>query len=112
MKIHDIVYRHSEHHNSLYHHTLAVPVYTNIYCNDWVVLRNVLATFAARFRISLFVSMDYVCVLILLLMYFKYINPLNTELNTICYFLILLGVHPLFHISRIRVKYSLYILIS
>jgi len=32
------------------------------------------------------------------------INPLDTELNPICHLLALLGTHPIFHISRIRVK--------
>jgi len=31
-------------------------------------------------------------------------NPLNTELNTICHFLALLGAHPILHVSRIRVN--------
>ena len=33
-----------------------------------------------------------------------YINPLNAELNLICYFLALLGAHHFLHVSRIRVK--------
>ena len=32
------------------------------------------------------------------------INPLNAELNPICYFLALLEAHLILHISRIRVK--------
>ena len=32
------------------------------------------------------------------------INPLNPELNPICYFLALLGAHHFLHVSRIRVK--------
>ena len=32
------------------------------------------------------------------------INPLNTELNPICYFLALLGAHYFLHVNRIRVK--------
>ena len=32
------------------------------------------------------------------------INPLNPELNPICYLLALLGAHNFFHVSRIRVK--------
>ena len=32
------------------------------------------------------------------------INPLNPELNPICYLLALLGAHHFLHISRIRVK--------
>jgi len=31
-------------------------------------------------------------------------NPLNAELNPICHLLVLLGAHPILHISRIRVK--------
>ena len=32
------------------------------------------------------------------------VNPLNAELNPICYLLALLGAHHFLHISRIRVK--------
>ena len=32
------------------------------------------------------------------------INPLNPELNPICYLLALLGAHRFLHVSRIRVK--------
>ena len=32
------------------------------------------------------------------------INPLNAELNPICHLLVLLGAHPILHISRIRVN--------
>jgi hypothetical protein len=35
------------------------------------------------------------------------INPLNAELNPICHLLALLGAHPIFHISRIKVKTAL-----
>jgi len=34
------------------------------------------------------------------------VNPLNAELNPICYLLALLGAHHFFHVSRIRVKYK------
>jgi len=33
-----------------------------------------------------------------------YINPLNPELNPICYLLALLGAHHFLHVSMIRVK--------
>ena len=33
-----------------------------------------------------------------------FINPLNAELNPICYLLALLGVHHFLHVSRLRVK--------
>ena len=32
------------------------------------------------------------------------INPLNPELNSICYLLALLGAYQFLHVSRIRVK--------
>jgi len=32
------------------------------------------------------------------------LNPLNAELNPICYLLALLGAHYFLHVSRIRVK--------
>ena len=33
-----------------------------------------------------------------------FINPLNPELNPVCYLLALLGAHHFLHVSRIRVK--------
>ena len=33
-----------------------------------------------------------------------HVNPLNPELNPICYTLALLGAHHFLHVSRIRVK--------
>jgi len=33
-----------------------------------------------------------------------FLNPLNAEWNSICHLLVLLGAHPILHISRIRVK--------
>jgi transposase len=33
-----------------------------------------------------------------------FLNPLNAELNPICYLLALLGAHHFLHVSRIRVK--------
>ena len=35
---------------------------------------------------------------------YKVINPLNPELNPICYLLALLEAHHFLHVSRIRVK--------
>jgi len=35
---------------------------------------------------------------------FVQFNPLNFELNPICYLLALLGAHHFLHVSRIRVK--------
>jgi hypothetical protein len=34
-------------------------------------------------------------------------NPLNAELNPVCYLLVLLGAHPILHISKIRVKLNI-----
>jgi hypothetical protein len=34
-------------------------------------------------------------------------NLLNAELNPICHLLALLGAHPIFHVSRIKVNYVL-----
>ena len=34
----------------------------------------------------------------------RLVNPLNAELNPICYLLALLGAHNFLHVSRIRVK--------
>jgi hypothetical protein len=40
----------------------------------------------------------------LLLVHSREINPLSAKLNPICNLLELLGAHPLFQVSRIRVK--------
>ena len=34
----------------------------------------------------------------------NHFNPLNAELNPICQLLVLLGAHPILHVSRIRVN--------
>jgi hypothetical protein len=34
----------------------------------------------------------------------KIINPLNAELNPICYLLALLGTHHVLHVTRVKVK--------
>jgi hypothetical protein len=36
-----------------------------------------------------------------------WINPLNAELNPICYLLALLGAHHILHVSKIRVNEQL-----
>ena len=45
----------------------------------------------------------YVTDVLLLLVIVRF-NPLNPELNPICYLLALLGAHHFLHVSRIRVK--------
>jgi len=43
----------------------------------------------------------------------KVLNPLNPELNPICYLLALLGAHHFLHVCRIRIKsLNLRVLIS
>jgi len=37
-------------------------------------------------------------------LHYLYLNPLNPELNPICYLLALLGAHHFLHVSRIMVK--------
>ena len=37
-------------------------------------------------------------------LHYEKLNPLNPELNPICYLLALLGAHHFLHVSRIRVK--------
>jgi hypothetical protein len=34
----------------------------------------------------------------------RWVNPLNAKLNPICHLLVLLGAHPILHVSRINVK--------
>ena len=35
---------------------------------------------------------------------YAHVNPLNAKLNPICHLLALLGAHPIFHVSWIRVN--------
>ena len=35
---------------------------------------------------------------------FPGLNPLNAKLNPTCYLMVLLGAHPILHVSRIRVN--------
>jgi len=56
-----------------------------------------LATFG-RFQVQMMSA------LFLLSFYATYFNPLNSELNPICYLLALLGAHHFLHVSWIRVK--------
>jgi hypothetical protein len=43
-------------------------------------------------------------ILIIMLDYSEYINPLNAELNPICHLLVLLGAHHIFHVSGLTVN--------
>jgi len=46
----------------------------------------------------------YIVYIMYIYIMYMYINPLNAELNPICYLLALLGAHHFLHVSRIRVK--------
>jgi len=35
------------------------------------------------------------------------VNPLNAELNPICYLLALLGAHHIFHVGGLRIKMAI-----
>jgi len=41
---------------------------------------------------------------LIIIIFIPCFNPLNPELNSICYLLALLGDHHFLHVSRIRVK--------
>jgi len=41
---------------------------------------------------------------IIFILHHQHLNPLNPELNPICYLLALLGAHHFLHVSRVRVK--------
>ena len=57
-----------------------------------------------RFRLFTFVLIDLYVAFEMETNIFLDINPLNAELNPICYLLALLGAHHFLHVSRIRVK--------
>ena len=52
--------------------------------------------------ITLYIQ-QVVYVMLKIMEFFK-INPLNTKLNPICHVLALLGAHLIFHVSGLRVK--------
>ena len=54
------------------------------------------------FILYVFLSFFFLC--LIRYFYISSINPLNPELNPICYLLALLGAHHFLHVSRIRVK--------
>ena len=53
---------------------------------------------------EIYVTTFNIYIYIYIYIYILIINPLNPELNTICYLLALLGAHHFLHVSRIRVK--------
>jgi len=57
-----------------------------------------------RDAVVAFVAVIVFVALLFLLLSLIHVNPLNAELNPICYLLALLGAHHFLHISRIRVK--------
>ena len=70
---------------------------------NWVT--GMFAQQMATFYITV-VSMHMIVVLSPALLFpYQNFNPLNAELNPICYLLALLRAHHFLHVSRIRVKY-------
>jgi len=67
---------------------------------------NVIISFNNIFKISLSLKLRDLKLRtsVSVLTYAVEFNPLNTELNPICYLLALLGAHHFLHVSRIRVK--------
>ena len=50
-----------------------------------------------------------VCLTVIVQLQGQMVNPLNPELNPICYLLALLGAHHFLYISRIKVNNVVYI---
>jgi len=67
----------------------------------WILTRIRLASFVLCFLVA---SCRACEVSWTLTWHWNCINPLNPELNPICYLLALLGAHHFLHLSRIRVK--------
>ena len=76
-------------HNFCKHNSYYVLRYTDVPFKRWKI--------NSRYARTLNISIN-------LLKVPSCINPLNAELNPICYLLALLGAHHFLHVSRIRVK--------
>jgi len=72
------------------HNKQQPSLYTTL--TDWIFLTGAESVYSAVRTKSLY-NTDTFC-----------LNPLNPELNPICYLLALLGAHHFLHVSRIRVK--------
>jgi len=92
----------------LVHLSLFCVLHPVVYCIDWLIIMNkcpclyLIGTLFQKVCEALvmiwLLYFDCVCLLSISL------NPLNPELNPICYLLVLLGAHHFLHVSRIRVK--------
>ena len=63
--------------------------------------------FTARYGLGLYMKFEPILVRLALVhpsLILSIFNPLNAELNPICYLLALLGAHHFLHVRRIRVK--------
>jgi hypothetical protein len=58
-----------------------------------------------RARVHAYIHTVPICILLYVYTHAHTLfNPLNAELNSICHMLVLLGAHPILHISKIRVN--------
>jgi hypothetical protein len=87
------------------HNTITLPCHVSKHCNRCVRWHPF--TLSIFLFFSLLLPRTDVCnYWAILAVYepFQHINPLNAELNPICYLLALLGAHHILHVSRIRVN--------
>jgi len=82
------------------HNVLRINITHTYLCGPVPKCETIFLHFHIKFSfICLFI---YLCVVCLTPLW--HLNPLNPELNPICYLLALLGAHHFLHVSRIRVK--------
>jgi len=88
-------------HKAIYH-TELLSAYALIFKYLFVFLRSrdIIAIYLFKFlhHVEMSLGIDVLDPL------WPFLNPLNPELNPICYLLALLGAHHFLHVSRIRVK--------
>ena len=78
--------------------------------NCWTVETNIQMTLQQFTNKRFYLKLPFVCYSTFVAYfvntnkYLLLVNPLNPELNPICYLLALLGAHHFLHVSRIRVK--------
>ena len=81
---------------------------TDIYCCSYSVFTvcatcNVISP--VKYVLYFYISTSRsVCAVHNMAVFLQFLNPLNPELNPICYLLAILGAHHFLHVSRIRVK--------
>ena len=92
---------HTLHHNSTRDHShwrfITAPNPSSFACQQWMISENGLCPeFVLEVWFNLLKPSGFFT--------YHQVNPLNPELNPICYLLALLGAHHFLHVSRIRVK--------